>query len=107
MKRLAVYLLLLYGILSLFLTMLVNNQTLYLPIDIMAVSAGGYIFFVLNPFPMLYWEALILMHGPSVWINSSTMTAVFFVYPIAVLGISVASFFKCELNRGRRRRVSA
>jgi hypothetical protein len=99
MKRLAVYLLLVYGIVSLLLTILVNNQTLYLPIDIMAASVTGYIFFVFNPFPMLYWETLVLQHGPSVWINSSTMTAVLFVYPIVALGIGMVLFFKYKLNR--------
>jgi hypothetical protein len=102
MKRLAIYLLLIYGILSLLLTILVNNQTLYLPIDIMAVSVGGYIFSVFNPLPILYWGALILQHGPSVWINSSTLTAIFFVYPIVVLGIGLVLFIKYQLDREKR-----
>ncbi|HVO85951.1 MAG TPA: hypothetical protein VMT06_02385 [Candidatus Eisenbacteria bacterium] len=88
-----VYLLLIYGILSLILTILVNDEILYVPIDAV-VSLWSYIFFVFNPVPVLYRSALILITGPSVWINSSTMTAILFVYPIIVMVLSLILFYK-------------
>ena len=87
------YLLLIYGTLSLILTILVNDQILYVPIDAV-VSFWSYVFFVFNPVPVLYRSALVLIHGPSVWINSSTMIAILFVYPIIVVVIGLILFYK-------------
>jgi hypothetical protein len=102
MKRSAIYGLLVYGIVSLLLTILVNNQTLYLTIDTMTDSVRGYVFSVFNPFPLLYWEALILQHGPSVSVNSSTITAVFLTYPIIILVTCLVLFLKYGLHRTKK-----
>jgi hypothetical protein len=88
-----VYFLLVYGIVSLLLTILVNGGILYVTIDAM-VSIWSYVFFVFNPFPMLYRLVLVLQHGPSVWINSTTMTVIFFIYPVTVIAIGLMLFLK-------------
>ena len=88
-----VYFLLIYGIIGLVLTMLVNEGIIYVAIDAI-VSFWSYVFFVFNPFPMLYRLALVLQHGPSVWIDSTTMIVIFFVYPIIVIAIGLILFFK-------------
>ena len=90
-----VYFLLIYGIISLILTILVNDEIIYVTIDAV-VSFWSYVFFVFNPFPMLYRLALVLQHGPSVWINSTTMIVILFIYPIIVIAIAMGLilFFK-------------
>jgi hypothetical protein len=88
-----VYFLLIYGTISLILTILVNDGILYVTIDAI-VSFWSYVFFVFNPFPVLYRLSLVLEHGPSVWISSSTMTVILFVYPIIVIAIGLVLFFK-------------
>jgi hypothetical protein len=92
-SKLLAYSLLLYGIISLILTMLVNDQIIYVTIDAI-VSFWSYVFFVFNPFPMLYRSALVLLHGPSVWINSTTMIIILFIYPTTVVAIGLILFFK-------------
>jgi hypothetical protein len=87
------YSLLIYGIISLILTILVNDQIIYITIDAI-VSFWSYVFFVFNPFPMLYRSALVLQHGPSVWINSITMIIILFIYPTIVVAIGLVLFFK-------------
>jgi hypothetical protein len=77
----------------LILTILVNNGILYVTIDAI-VSFWSYVFFVFNPFPMLYRSALVLQHGPSVWINSTTMIVILFIYPIIVIAIGLILFYK-------------
>jgi hypothetical protein len=79
--------LLIYGVISLILTVLVMEEVLYVPIDVM-VSVWSYAFFVFNPVPMLYWWLLILVHGPSVWVDSGTMNVIHFVYPLTIIVIS-------------------
>jgi len=86
------YFLLIYGTTSLILTLLVNDEILYVPIDAI-VSSWSYVFFVFNPFPVLYRLALIMQHGPSVWINSATMTFILFIYPVIVIAIGLILFF--------------
>jgi len=88
-----VYFLLVYGIVSLLLTILVNDGILYVTIDAV-VSVWSYVFFVFNPFPMLYRLVLVLQHGPSVWINSTTMTVILFIYPVTVVAIGLMLFCK-------------
>jgi hypothetical protein len=88
-----VYFLLVYGIVSLFLTILVNDEILYVTIDAI-VSIWSYVFFVFNPFPMLYRLVLVLQHGPSVWINSTSMTVILFIYPVTVIAIGLMLFYK-------------
>jgi hypothetical protein len=92
-KRELAYSLLIYGIISLILTILVYDQIIYVTIDAI-VSYWSYVFFVFNPFPMLYRAALVLLHGPSVWIDPNTMIIIFFIYPTIVTAIGVALFFK-------------
>jgi len=88
-----VYFLLVYGIISLVLTICVNEGILYVTIDAI-VSVWSYVFFVFNPFPVLYRLALVMQHGPSVWINSTTMFVILFVYPIIVIAIGLILFYK-------------
>jgi heme/copper-type cytochrome/quinol oxidase subunit 2 len=76
------------------LTILVNDGILYVTIDAI-VSFWSYVFFVFNPFSILYKLSLVLQHGPSVWINSTTMIVVLFVYPIIVVAMGLVLFFKC------------
>jgi hypothetical protein len=71
----------------------VNDEIIYVTIDAI-VSFWSYVFFVFNPFPMLYRAALVLQHGPSVWINSATMTVILFVYPIIIIAIGLILFCK-------------
>jgi hypothetical protein len=71
----------------------VNNGILYVSIDAV-ISIWSYVFFIFNPIPMLYRQALILQYGPSIWINSTTMTAILFVYPLAVVAIGLMLFYK-------------
>jgi hypothetical protein len=85
--------LLTYGIISLILTILVNDGIIYVTIDAI-VSFWSYVFFVFNPFPMLYRLVLVLQHGPSVWINSTTMTVILFIYPIIVITIGLILFVR-------------
>lgn len=92
-----VYFLLIYGTIGLILTIFVNEGILYVAIDAI-VSFWSYVFFVFNPFPMLYRLALVLQHGPSVWINSATMTVILFVYPIIVIAIGLTLFYKSRRN---------
>jgi hypothetical protein len=92
MNKLALFLLV-YGIISLALTVLVFDEILYVAIDYI-VSYWSYVFFVFNPFPMLYRLALVLQHGPSVWIDSTTMTIILFVYPTIVIAMGLIFFFK-------------
>ena len=73
------------------LTLLVNGEIIYVPIDAI-VSPWSYVFFVFNPFPVLYRLALIMQHGPSVWINSATMTFILFIYPTIVIAIGLILF---------------
>ena len=93
------YFLLIYGITSLILTMLVNTGILYVTIDAV-VSFWSYIFFVFNPIPMLYRSALVVQHGPSVWINSTTMTAILFIYPIMVIAVATSLILFYRLRGG-------
>jgi hypothetical protein len=88
-----VYFLLIYGIVSLLLTILVNGGILYVTIDAV-VSVWSYVFFVFNPFPTFYRLVLVLQHGPSVWINSTTMTVILFIYPVTVVAIGLMLFLK-------------
>jgi hypothetical protein len=88
-----VYFLLIYGIIGLILTILVNDQVIYVTIDAI-VSFWSYVFFVFNPFPMLYRAALVLQYGPSVWINSATITVILFIYPIIIIAIGLILFRK-------------
>jgi hypothetical protein len=88
-----VYFLLIYGMIGLILTILVNDEIIYVTIDAI-VSFWSYVFFVLNPFPMLYRAALVLQHGPSVWINSATMIVILFIYPIIIIAIGLILFCK-------------
>jgi len=90
-----VYFLLVYGIISLVLTILVNEGILYVTIDAI-VSVWSYVFFVFNPFPVLYRLALVMQHGPSVWINSTTMFVILFVYPIIVIAIDLILLYKSK-----------
>jgi hypothetical protein len=90
-----VYFLLIYGIIGLILTILVNDEIIYVTIDAV-VSFWSYVFFVFNPFPMLYRVALVLQHGPSVWINSATMTVILFIYPIIIIAIGLILFCKSQ-----------
>jgi hypothetical protein len=92
MRKLA-YSVLIYGIISLILTILVNDQIIYVTIDAI-VSFWSYVFFVFNPFPMLYRLALVLQHGPSIWINSTTMIVILFIYPTIVVAMGLILFFK-------------
>jgi hypothetical protein len=85
--------LLVYGIISLILTMLVFDEILYVSIDAV-VSYWSYVFFYFNPFPVFYRLVLVLQHGPSVWIDSTTMTVILFVYPTIVMAIGLIFFFK-------------
>jgi hypothetical protein len=87
------YSLLIYGVVSLILTILVNDQIIYVTVDAIT-SFWSYVFFVFNPFPMLYRSALVLQHGPSVWINSTTMIIILFIYPTTVVAIGLILFFK-------------
>jgi hypothetical protein len=87
-----VYALLIYGITSLILSILVNEEVLYVPIDAM-VSFWSYVFLVFNPVPMLYRSVLIGMHGPSVWIDSGTMVILRFVYPIIMIIVGLILLF--------------
>jgi hypothetical protein len=87
------YSLLIYGIISLIITILVYDQIIYVTIDAI-VSFWSYIFFVFNPFPMLYRSALVLQHGPSVWIDHNTMITIFFIYPTIVVAIGLVLFFE-------------
>ena len=87
-----VYGLLTYGIIGLMLTILVNEEILYVPIDAI-VSFWSYIFFVFNPVPVLYRSVLVLISGPSVWIDSSTMIGIHFVYPIVIVVMSFIMLF--------------
>lgn len=97
-----VYFLLIYGIIGLILTILVNDQVIYVTIDAI-VSFWSYVFFVFNPFPMLYRVALVLQHGPSVWINSATMTVILFIYPIIIIAIGLILFCKSRgFIRGKK-----
>jgi len=92
MRKLA-YSVLIYGIISLILTILVNDQIIYVTLDAI-VSFWTYVFFVFNPFPMLYRSALVLQHGPSVWINSTTKIIILFIYPTIVVAMGLILFFK-------------
>jgi len=76
---------------GLILTILVNGEIIYVTIDAI-VSFWSYVFFVFNPFPMLYRLALVLQYGPSVWINSATMTLILFIYPIIMIAIGLILF---------------
>ncbi len=80
--------LLIYGTVSLILTILVNEQILYVPIDAV-VSFWSVVFFVFNPFPVLYRSILVLLRGPSVWISSTTLMVILFVYPIIMIAIGL------------------
>jgi hypothetical protein len=93
------YFLLIYGITSLILTILVNTGILYVTVDAV-VSFWSYIFFVFNPIPMLYRSALVVQHGPSVWINSTTMTAILFIYPIMVIAVATSLILFYRLRGG-------
>jgi len=101
MRKLA-YSVLIYGIISLILTILVNDQIIYVTLDAI-VSFWTYVFFVFNPFPMLYRSALVLQHGPSVWIDSTTLIIVLFIYPTIVLAIGLVLFFKYGRLVGRKK----
>lgn len=92
MSKLA-FSILIYGIVSLILTILVNDQIIYVTFDAI-VSFWSYVFFVFNPFPMLYRSATVLQHGPSVWINSTTMIIILFIYSTIVVAIGLILFFK-------------
>jgi len=83
--------LLAYGTVSLVLTVMVYKQIIYVTIDV-AFSFWTYVLLVFNPFPFLYRSALVLQHGPSVWIDSATMGIILFIYPIVVMTISLALF---------------
>lgn len=101
MNKLA-YFLLIYGTISLILTILVHDGILYVTIDAI-VSLWSYVFFVFNPFPMLYRFALVLQHGPSVWINSTTMVVILFIYPAIVMATGLILFFKYgRIIRGKK-----
>jgi hypothetical protein len=97
-----VYFLLIYGIVSLILTILANEGVLYVTIDAI-VSFWSYVFFVFNPFPMLYRLALVWQRDSSVWINSTTMIVILFVYPIVIIAIGLALFCKSRgFVRGKK-----